>query len=258
MRVLQAIATRGLADLSPPELEHSLLELPTNRAEYVGLLQEVGDYPARSPIGQHVPDDSEVDALRNLAGRWRAIVLLDDERALKTAAGLFSRVFVLDPFYDTGALLYAAWHDAVVNDEHCRRLAEQACLVARAGPLLSSGLAVLAPDHLPGSWTPRPGWRKPALTDDTRQLAAWAMRTAMVLLHWADRLDGVVCSAHADVMAALDVALGPRAMTCSVSIAEPRSIDDAANFTAAMPSPLPDDNFDWLGADLFNLPAEGR
>jgi feruloyl esterase len=36
------------------------------------------------------------------------------------------------------------------------------------------------------------------------------------------------------------------------------SIDDAANFRSEMPSTLPDDNFDWLGADLFNQPAEGR
>ena len=62
------------------------------------MLQEIGDYPARSPIGQRVPGDDEVAALARAAGRWRAVVLLEDERALKSAAGLFSRVFVLDPF----------------------------------------------------------------------------------------------------------------------------------------------------------------
>src|SRR5579859_4623019 len=102
------MGVRGLAELSPPEVMHTMLELPTNRAEYVGVLQEMGDYPARSPIGQRVPGDEEVAALTGAAGRWRAVVLLEDERALKSAAVLFSRVFVLDPFYDSGSLLYAA------------------------------------------------------------------------------------------------------------------------------------------------------
>jgi hypothetical protein len=105
------MASRGYSDLSPPEARHALLELPTNRAEYIGMLQDIGDYPARSPLGQRVPPDKEVQALAGLAGRWRAILLLDDERALKNAAALFSRVFVLDPFYDSAATLYAAWHD---------------------------------------------------------------------------------------------------------------------------------------------------
>src|SRR5467141_855813 len=103
----RALGARGFADMSPPEAEHAILELPTNRAEYVGVLQDIGDYPARSPIGHRVPTDDEVCALRSSAGRWRAVVLLEDERALRAAACLFSRLFVLDPFYDTGALLYA-------------------------------------------------------------------------------------------------------------------------------------------------------
>jgi hypothetical protein len=217
----RAMAARGLTDLSPPEAEHAILELPTNRAEYVGVLQDIGDYPHRSPIGQRVPDDAEVKALKNAAGRWRAVVLLDDERALRNAAGLFSRIFVLDPFYDSGALLYAAWHDPLIKDEHSRRLAKQAGLLVRAGPLLNAGTAILAPDHLPGSWNPRPGWRRPLPTDDRRQLAAWSMRTSLVLLYWADRLDGVVCTTQGDVVAALDVALGARATSCSLEVPEP-------------------------------------
>src|SRR6188474_1032936 len=101
-----ALGRRGFADLSPPEAEHAILELPTNRADYIGVLQDIGDYPQRSPIGQRVPGDDEVRALMRGAGRWRAITLLDDERALRTTAGLFSRVFALDPFFDSGALLY--------------------------------------------------------------------------------------------------------------------------------------------------------
>ena len=223
----RTMAMHGLADLSPPEAEHTVLELPTNRAEYVGVLQEIGDYPAHSPIGQRVPGDDEVAALARAAGRWRAVVLLEDERALKSAAGLFSRVFVLDPFYDSGSLLYAAWHDPLIRDEHSRRLAEQAGLLVRAGPLLSAGTAILTPDHLPGSWNPRPGWRKPRPTADRHQLAAWSMRSCLVLLYWADRLDGVVCTARSDVIAALDVALGPRATSSALEVGEPHRMDDA-------------------------------
>jgi hypothetical protein len=207
----QALAARGYADLSPPEAEHAVLELPTNRAEYVGMLEAMGDYPARSPIGYRVPTDAEVEALRNLEGSWRVVVLLDDERALKTVACLFDRTFVLDPFYDSGALLYAAWHDPLLKDEHSRRLAEHAGLLVRAAPLLNAGTAILAPDHLPGSWNPRPGWRKPRPTDGKRQLAGWWMRTALVLVYWADRLDAVVCTARDEVVAAVDVVLSPGA-----------------------------------------------
>ena len=223
----RTMASHGWADLSPPEAEHAILELPTNRAEYVGVLQDIGDYPHRSPIGHRVPNADEVKALQNAAGRWRAVVLLEDERALRSAAGLFSRVFVLDPFYDTGALLYAAWHDPLIKDEHSRRLAQQAGLLVRAGPLLSAGTAILAPDHLPGSWNPRPGWHKPRPTDDKRQLAAWSMRTSLVLLYWADRLDGVVCTTLGDVVVALDVALGSRATSCWLDMPEPPRVDQA-------------------------------
>jgi hypothetical protein len=221
------MAARGFADLSPPEAEHTLLELPVNRADYVGVLQEIGDYPARSPLGPRVPGDEEVAALSRVAGRWRAVVLLDDERALRSAAGLFSRVFVLDPLYDCGALLYAAWHDPIIADEDSRSLAEQAGLLVRAAPLLNTGTAILTPEHLPGSWNPRPGWRKPRPNADSRQRAAWSMRTSLVLLYWADRLDAVVCTARSDIVGALDVALGPPVMAGSLEMIEPLHIDDA-------------------------------
>jgi len=223
----RAFGSRGFADLSPPEAEHAILVLPTNRAEYIGMLQDIGDYPARSPIGLRVPADDEVAALRRVAGRWRAIVLLEDERALRTAAGLFNRVFVLDPFYDCGALLYAAWHDPAIRDEHSRRMAEQAGLLVRAAPLLNAGTAILTPDHLPGSWNPRPGWRKPRPGEDHRQIAAWAVRTSLVLLYWADRLDGVVCAARGDIVAALDLALGARTRSFGLDLPEPKRIDEA-------------------------------
>jgi len=219
------MASRGLADLSPPEAMHAVLELPTHRADYVGVLQDMGDYPRRSPIGARVPDPAEVAALSRLPGRWRAVVLLEDERAVRAAAAVFGRVFVLDPYYDCGALLYAAWHDPAIRDEHARSLAEQARCLVRAGPLFRAGTAVLAPDHLPGSWNPRPGWRKPRSTDDARLLAAWSMRCSLVLLYWADRLGAVVCAARDDVVAGLDVALGPACLTTPVVVAEPPRID---------------------------------
>ncbi len=223
----RAVAARGFADLSPPEAEHAILELPTNRAEYVGVLQDIGDYPARSPIGHRVPGEDEVANLKRSRGLWRAVVLLEDERALRAAACLFSRVFVLDPFYDSGALLYAAWHDPLVKDEHSRRLAEQTGLLVRAAPLLNAATAILTPDHLPGSWNPKPGWRKPRSTDDRRLLAGWSMRSSLVLLYWADRLGGIVCTSRNDVTAALDVALGPGADSISVDVPEPATIADA-------------------------------
>jgi hypothetical protein len=234
----RAFGSRGFADMSPPEAEHAILELPTNRADYIGVLQDIGDYPARSPIGQRVPAEDEVAALAKIAGRWRAIVLLDDERALRTATGLFNRVFVLDPFYDSGALLYAAWHDATIKDEHSRRLAEQAGLLVRAAPLLNAGTAILAPDHLPGSWNPRPGWRKPRPGEDKHHIAAWSMRTSLVLLYWADRLDGVVCTARGDVIAALEVALGPRTTSSALDVSEPKRIDEAQAMRAAVADDL--------------------
>jgi hypothetical protein len=223
----RAFGSRGYGELSPPEAEHAILELPTNRAEYIGVLQDIGDYPARSPIGQRVPSDDDVSALKRVAGRWRAIVLLEDERALRTAAGLFNRTFVLDPFYDCGALLYAAWHDPAIKDEHSRRLAEQAGLLVRAAPLLNAGTAILTPDHLPGSWNPRPGWRKPRPGEDKRQIAAWSVRTSLVLLYWADRLDGVVCAARSDIVAALDLALGARTRSFALDLPEPGRMDAA-------------------------------
>ena len=206
----RALVARGFAELSPPEAEHAVLELATNRAEYIGLLEAMGDYPARSPIGHRVPTEAEVQALCNPNRGSRAVVPLDDEAALTTVACLFDRALVLDPLYDSGALLYAAWHDPLVNDEHARCLAEHAGLLVRAAPLLNAGVALLAPDHLPGSWNPRPGWRKPRRTDDTRQVAAWWMRTALVLVYWANRLDAIVCTTRVEVVTALDLALTPR------------------------------------------------
>jgi hypothetical protein len=221
------MATRGFADLSPPEAEHAMLELPTNRADYVGVLEDLGDYPARSPIGQRVPTQADVDALTRGGGPWRGVILLDDERSARHAALLFDRVFVLDPFYDSGALLYAAWHDPYIKDEHSRRLAEQAGWLVRLAPLFNAGTAVLAPEHLPGSWNPRPGWRKPRGSTNQRQVAAWAVRSGLVLLYWADRLDAVVCTNRADVIAALEVILGGGISSASAELSEMSSNEAA-------------------------------
>jgi len=224
----RAIATHGFADLSPPEAQHAFLELPTNRAKYVGLVQDLGDYPERSPIGPRTPSAAEIADLARAGGRWRAVVLLEDEPAARQAACAFERVYVLDPLYDTGALLYAAWHDPFIRDEHSRRLAEQAAGLVRLAPLLTSGTAVLAPDHLPGSWNPRPGWRRPRPTDNPRQVAGWWMRAAMVLVYWADRLDAVVCVTSGAVAGALHAALGQRIAAQDVAFGAPPPAEDVA------------------------------
>jgi hypothetical protein len=224
----RAIATHGFADLSPPEAQHAFLELPTNRAKYVGLVQDLGDYPERSPIGQRAPSAAEIADLARAGGRWRAVVLLEDEAAARQAACAFEGVYVLDPLYDTGALLYAAWHDPFIRDEHSRRLAEQAAGLVRLAPLLTGGTAVLAPDHLPGSWSPRPGWRRPRPTDNPRQVAGWWMRAAMVLVYWADRLDAVVCVTSDAVVSALHAALGQHIAVQHVTLGAPPPTEEVA------------------------------
>jgi len=226
----RAMTSHGFADLSPPEAEHAMLELPTNRADYVGVLQDLGDYPKRSPIGQRVPSQADVEALKRGGGPWRGVVLLEDDRAARHSAVLFDRVFVLDPFYDSGALLYAAWHDPYIKDEHSRRLAEQTGWLVRLAPLFNAGSAVLAPDHLPGSWNPRPGWRKPRGNTDQRQVAAWAMRNGLVLLYWADRLDAVACTTRLDVSVAMEVVLGLGAASITLELGDVSSAEEAQRF----------------------------
>src|SRR5579859_4444012 len=216
-----AISRHGFADLSPPEAQHALLELPTNRAEYVGVLEDLGDYPVRSPIGQRSPSADDVASLKRAGGRWRAVALLDDAPAVSQAACLFETSFVLDPLYDSGALLYAAWHDPFIRDEHSRRLAEHGGRLVALASLLNSGTVVLAPEHLPGSWNPRPGWRVPSRSAPPRQLAAWSMRAALVLVYWADRLDAVACTTRADVLAGLHVLLGTRSRIATLELPQP-------------------------------------
>lgn len=236
----RALLVRGLDQLSPPEVEHTLLELPAERQEYVGLLTDVAGWPDRSPLGRRVPGDDEVDALNSMAGRWRAVTLLDDEPALCMAATLFRRTFVLDPLYDAGDLLYAAWHDPTINAEHARRLAEEGALLVRAAPLLRDGTAVLGPDHLPGSWDPRPGWRRPRHDAEPPARRAWALRTGLVLLHWADRLDALACVTRPDVVEMLPIALGARARHRRVALPQSTPLMDAhQRRTLAMPNLAP-------------------
>jgi hypothetical protein len=222
-----ALTARGLSQLSPPEAEHAVLELATNRVEYVGMLQDICDYPRRSPLDCRVPQLAEIEALDRRAGLWRSVSLLDDERALCLTATLFSSALILDPFYDTGALLYAAWHDSRIRADHARHLADQAGLLVRAGPLLESATALLAPDHLPGSWNPRRDWRKPPADADDRQRLAWALRTSLALLYWADRLDGVICTSRSDVIAALACVVGEDRAAMPVELVEPVHVTDA-------------------------------
>ena len=186
---------RGLGELSPPEVERVLLELPTDRAEYVGLVRDISGWPERSVVGRRIPTEAEIARLNRTSGRLRMVALLEDERAIEVAAPLFDSLFILDPLYDTGDLLYAAWHDPAIRDEHARHLAQHARRLAQLAPLLSDGTAVLAPDHLPGGWDPRPGWRRLRPDADPHTRWAWSLRQALVLLYWADRLNAVICTA---------------------------------------------------------------
>src|SRR5258708_12282703 len=106
--------------------------------------------------------------------------------------------------------------------------------------MLNAGTAILTPDHLPGSWNPRPGWRKPRPGDDKRQIAAWSVRTSLVLLYWADRLEGVVCTARGDVVAGLDLALGHRTRSLALDLPEPRRLAEAQAPPEGIPHHLRD------------------
>jgi hypothetical protein len=97
----------------------------------------------------------------------------------------------------------------------------------RLAPLLNAGAAILSPDHLPGSWNPRPAWQRPRAGADRRQVAAWAMRTGLVLLYWADRLDAVVCTSRDEVIAAVEVALGHAVRAVPVELPEASGVEDA-------------------------------
>lgn len=230
---MEFLRSRGLDQLSPPEVESTLLELPAERASYVALLGDLTGWPDRTPLQRRVPSDAEVQQLNKARGRWRAVTLLDDDAAIRAAALLFRRVFILDPLYDSADMLYAAWHDPVVRSEHARRLAEQSALMVRAAPLLRDGTAILAPDHLPGSWDPRPGWRPPRADAEDHIHRAWALRTALVMLNWADRLDAVAVVTRADVVEQVPVALGPRLQQRAVLLAEPPALAESVQLRTA-------------------------
>jgi hypothetical protein len=217
-----ALLRRGLDQLSPPEVERALFELPADRPEYVKTVQDMSGWPIRVGIGRRIPSEQEIDRLNRLRGRWRAVTLLEDDRATALAASLFTRVFVLDPLYDTGDLLYAGWHDDAIRDEHARHLAEHGSQLVRLAPLLRSGVAMLAPHHLPGSWDPRPGWRRLRPDADAQTVQAWKLRQALILLYWADRLDAVICTSTPTFPPGLV------AEERSVRVAEPASIEAAA------------------------------
>src|SRR4051812_32259506 len=69
LSLVHALLGRGLDQLSPPEVEHVLLELPAERADYLGLVRDIAGWPDRSIIGRRLPGADEVAALQHLAGR---------------------------------------------------------------------------------------------------------------------------------------------------------------------------------------------
>ena len=59
-----------------------------------------------------------------------------------------------------------------------------------------------------------------------------------MLLYWADRLDGVVCAARGDIVAALDLALDlARTRSSALDLPEPKRIDEAHLDAPPQPSP---------------------
>ncbi len=161
----QALADAGLDRLSPPEAARVLHELEAERERFLGLLCNLTDWPARSILGPRLPELREMDALAALPGRWRVLVLSEDERALGLAGLAFERVFVLDPLWDCRRILYGAWHRAGVDPEHVREVSGRARALLEAAPLLRSGAAALAPDYLPRSWDPFPAAPRPDPAD---------------------------------------------------------------------------------------------
>ena len=143
----------------------------------------LADWPAHSDAGD------EVDALAQGGRRIVAWCRPSRRRARRApgAIGLFDRVFVLDPFYDRAPCCTPPGTTRYQGRAR-RRLAEQAGWLVRLGAAVNAGTAMLAPEHLPGSWNPRPAGASRG-TKDPRQVGAWAMRTSLVLLYWADRLD---------------------------------------------------------------------
>jgi hypothetical protein len=203
--MVSAFTQRGLDQLSPPEVEGYFRELPTNRGEYAGLVADLAGWPDRSPLSRRVPSRDEIAALSRRTARWRAVCLLEDADALALATKVFELVYVLDPLYDSGDLLYGAWHDPAIKVAQASRLGQHAALLVQLTPGIADGKIVLAPEHLPGSWDPRPRWR--------RDEVAWPLRQALVLLYWVDRLNALVV---ASARASLALALGPATSTASV------------------------------------------
>jgi hypothetical protein len=235
----RALTSRGLDSLSPPELDHALVELLADRPACIRLLEDFANWPARPTLTPYVPSEADTSALASLdGGGWRAVVLLDDQRALHAASVCFSRVFVLDPLFDSAGLLYAAWHDPQLQAQHAERLAAHVGLLARLAPLLRAERAVLTPDHLPGSWSPRANWRQPPGSAPPHLQAAWSLRCAVVLVYWADRLDATVCIAdRSEVGQALETALrstGPDTSR-AVSIRVPSRFPETAQAPAGNP-----------------------
>jgi hypothetical protein len=162
-----------------------LQELPAHRTEYVRVWQDIADWPRRSPLGPRVPSAAEIDVLQH--DRDIGLCLLADLGMLEAAVAVFGRAYALDPLYDAGEQLYAAWHDPHVNPEHATFLSTALRWLVQAAPLLERGELVLVPHRLPGSWQPIPTWRMSPLRD------------ARTLIYWADRLDAIVCVADPEV-----------------------------------------------------------
>lgn len=177
-----ALESNGLDNLSAPELAHAVQELAYDRPAFLGVLAAASDYPRFSLCSQRRPDRDKMAALDRHLPRCRAVLVPEDESAIRAALAAFDVLLVLDPLWHAPDLLYASWHArGDIPPAHAQRLQQ---LLAPAVRLSSAREALrFIPDHLPGSWDPFP---TPAADPNVA-----ALRRAAGLLYWASCLRAV-------------------------------------------------------------------
>ena len=75
------------------------------------LVRDISGWPERSVVGRRIPTEAEIARLnRTRVDCARSRCLRTNARS-RSQRRVFDCLFVLDPLYDTGDLLYAAWHD---------------------------------------------------------------------------------------------------------------------------------------------------
>src|SRR5436305_1901531 len=105
-----ALESNGLDNLSAPELAHAVQELAYDRPAFLGVLAAASDYPRFSLCSQRRPDRDKMAALDRHLPRCRAVLVPEDDSAIRAALAAFDVLLVLDPLWHAPDLLYASWH----------------------------------------------------------------------------------------------------------------------------------------------------